>query len=489
MPCGGQLIIQRGVRLMAINNETLERLSWRDPSGFVVKKNKRIFRAVSILKVADVQALLDAPWYRKGVADGWFPASEWAADHDDAVPDTPQWRWLEHRAVDFPCYPHEITALQLYDAAKMTLQIARTALEHGWIIKDASAWNILFEHGKPRFCDILSFERMDESGVWIAYAQFCRHFLIPLLLYRHAGMQTSAMFVQHRDGIQPEQARRIIRGWRAYVQPALEAVTLPTFFGTMRQSRPAGVGNAPKSRPVELAKFLLQRTLKRLEKHVDALRPAASGKPTKWENYEADRDHYSGPDVVVKTAFVRAAVERPDIATVLDLGCNAGEFSKVAADAGKTVVAADYDHGALSRLYQQLRGAALPISPILLDIGRPTPAVGWMNQEVGSFMARAAGKFDCIMALGLVHHLLVSERASLPMILEFFLSLAPRFLVLEWIEPQDRRFAEIAGINEALYAAMSIDSFERVFSEKYTIEKKQLLVAGNRTLYFLEKKD
>lgn len=474
---------------MTTNIETLKKISWRDPSGFVAKKDGRIFRAVSAQKIEDVEILINAPWYRKGVADGWFPHSEWVDGRVESVIDTPKLRWLEHRAINFPCYPHEITALQLYDAAKMTLRIATIALENGWIIKDASAWNILFEHGKPKFCDILSFERMDKSGVWIAYAQFCRHFLIPLLLYRHAGMPTAAMFVQYRDGVQPEQARRIIGGWRAYVQPALEVVTLPTFFGAMHQSRAAGVGSAATVRPTELAKFLLQRTLKRLEKHLDALKPTALARPTKWENYEADRDHYSISDVVVKTAFVHAAVDRPEIAAVLDLGCNAGEFSKIAADAGKTVMAADYDHGALSRLYQQLRGVTLPISPILLDIGRPTPAVGWMNQEVDSFMTRAAGKFDCIMALGLVHHLLVSERASLPMILEFFLSLSPRFLILEWIEPQDRRFAEIAGINEELYASMSIDGFERVFCEKYTIEKKQTFLSGNRTLYFLEKKD
>lgn len=489
MPCGVPIIMKLGVRQMAINIKAVQKVSWRDPAGFVAKKNGRIFRAVSTHKIADIQALFNAPWYCKGVADGWFPASEWLEGREDSVYDSAEFRWLEHRAIDFPCYPHEITALQLYDAAKMTLLIARTALEHGWIIKDASAWNILFEHGNPVFCDILSFERIDASGIWVAYAQFCRHFLTPLLLYRNAGMQTSALFVQYRDGVQPEQARRIISGWRAYMQPVLEVVTLPAFFGSMRQLRTSGAKHTPKARPPELVKFLLMRTFKRLEKHLDKLKPASSAKPTKWENYEADRDHYSTPDVLVKTAFVRAAVERPDIVTVLDLGCNAGEFSKVAAKAGKKVVAADYDHGALSRLYQQLRDAALPISPILLDIGRPTPAVGWMNQEVDSFMVRAAGKFDCIMALGLVHHLLVSERASLPMILEFFLSLAPRFLVLEWIEPQDRRFAEIAGINEALYSSMSIDSFESIFSEKYTIEKKQPLVAGNRTLYLLERKD
>jgi len=472
---------------MATRIETLEKISWRDPSGYVAKKDGRIFRAVSTACIPNVQWLLDVAWYRQGIADGWFPESEWVGGRVPFVVDTNELRWLEHRALAFPCYAHEITALQLYDAAKLTLTVAKAALEHDWIIKDASAWNILFEHGKPRFCDILSFERADDSGMWIAYAQFCRHFLIPLLLYRDAGIQPASLFMLHRDGVQPDQARRILSGWRAYVQPTLEAVTLPALFGRLQQSR-ANSGQEPKAKSAELARFLLGRTLKRLDKHIDALKPAASVKPTKWENYEADRDHYSAPDLVVKTDFVRAAMQQPQISTVLDLGCNAGEFSKVVAQVGKTVLAADYDHGALSRLYYELRGAKLAISPILLDIGRPTPAVGWMNREVESFMVRASGKFDCIMALGLVHHLLVSERATLPMILEFFLALDARFLVLEWIEPQDRRFSEIAGINEQLYSDISIRNFEDIFSENYQIEKKEKLVAGNRVLYFLKKR-
>lgn len=470
---------------MTTNINPLKRLSWRDPSGFVASKDNRIFRAVSTHKVSEIQALMDAQWYRDGVARGWFPASEWTDNRVESINDTDQIRWLEHRALAFPCYPHEITALQLYDAAILTLAIAKQALAHGWIMKDASAWNVLFEDGKPRFCDILSFEPVDDSGIWIAYAQFIRHFLIPLLLFGRTGIQISSLFTLHRDGVQPEQAKRMMSGWRLYVQPALEAVTLPLMFGHSQEAR-ASI-KAPKAKPADLARFLVERTLTRLEKHVASLKPAASVKPTKWENYEADRDHYTASDVASKSAFVGAMMECPEIRTVIDLGCNAGEFSKIAARAGKTVLAADFDHGALSRLYQELREADLPISPVLLDIGRPTPAVGWMNQEVDSFMRRASGKFDCIMALGLVHHLLVSERASLPMILEFFVAIDPTFLLLEWIEPNDRRFAEIAGVNEGLYTDISLAEFERVFSEKYTIEKKELLASGSRTLYFLKR--
>lgn len=471
---------------MTIDFDPPTKLSWRDPSGFVVKKDNRIFRAVSTHKVPEVEALIASTWYQEGVENGTFPSSTWLDGQSAPVIDTAQFGWLEHRAIAFPCYPHEITALQLYDAGKLTLAIARTALANGWIIKDASAWNILFEDGKPRFCDILSFERVDNTGIWIAYAQFFRHFLIPLLLYRHTGLQTSALFVLHRDGVAPEQAGRMISGWRRFVQPTLEAITLPLMFGAKRQAS-AG-GEAPVERSAELAEFLLARTLARLEKHLDALKPCATAKATKWENYEADRDHYSAPDVTNKSDFVAAMMQRSDIGTVLDLGCNAGEFSKIAATAGKTVVAADFDHGALSRLYQELRHKALPISPILLDIGRPTPAVGWLNREVDSFMARAKHKFDCVMALGLVHHLLVSERATLAMILEFFVEIDPAYLLLEWIEPVDRRFSEIAGINDFLYSEMSLERFELVFAEKYDIESKLLLTSGTRTLYFLKRK-
>lgn len=464
----------------------MKTLSWRDPAGFVTKLDGRIFRAVHPSHADDVQALIEAPWYREGVDKGWFASSEWVANNGAGLLPKMEVRWLEHRALYFPSYPHEITALQLYDAALLTLAIARKALDNGWMIKDASAWNVLFEHGRPVFCDILSFERFDNTGIWKAYGQFFRHFIIPLLIHRSAGVQPSAWFLLHRDGVEPEAARPLLRGWRGWRQPALEAVTLPALFGrrggAARTRKPAATDNPA------LSVFLFGRMLTRLERHIEALRPGARAQPTKWENYEAERDHYSASDVSGKSAFVATMLARSDIRTVLDLGCNAGEFSKIAAAAGKAVVAADFDPGALSRLYGQLREQHLSISPVLLDIGRPTPAVGWMNGEVDSFMARARGQFDCILALGLVHHLLVSERASLAMIMDFFLAMDPAFLLVEWIEPEDRRFAEIAGINEALYADLSMAAFERTFAQHYVIERKETLAVGGRTLFFFRRR-
>lgn len=472
-----------------MNSELPEKLSWRDPSGFVARKNGRILRAVASGKVENLKKLLNSSWYQKKIIAGWFPQSDWLEGRIDGIVDSTQFTWLEHQALSFPCYPHEITALQLYDAAKLTLAIAKEALVHDWVLKDASAWNVLFDNGRPSFCDILSFEPRDDSGIWVAYAQFYRHFVIPLLLHKECGVQTSWLFLIYRDGVPPEQARRMIKGPRAYLQPALEAVTLPTILANMGGSSiKIGTSKKREQQQPQLARYLLERTFKRLEKHIDALKPTQANQQTKWENYETNRTHYSDADISIKQEFVRSVIDCSSAKTVLDLGCNAGEFSKIAASLGKHVLAADYDHGALTRLYAELRQSDQCIAPIMLDLGRPTPAVGWMNVEIPSFIERAQGKFDCIMALGLIHHLLVSERATLQMIFEFIHALDPKILIIEWIAPQDPRFQEIAGLNRQLYTDITKTQFEIAFSSAYSIVKQQLLPSGTRTLYFFERK-
>jgi SAM-dependent methyltransferase len=401
----------------------------------------------------------------------------------DFVGDT-AYRWLEHETLRFPCYPHEITAAQLHESAHLTLSLAMEALENGWILKDASAWNVLFDGGRPVFCDILSFEPGPAPALWPAYAQFQRHFIIPLLLNKHLGVRPDTVFLQHRDGMPPEEARRMLRGLKAWRQPSLEAVTLPALFA--RRAVPGGRSgdNSPRvAHEPALAKHLLARTFRRLQRHLNRLAAPAGQKASTWVNYERERDHYSSADLDTKRAFIARSLGDPHIRTVLDLGCNTGEFSFLAASLGKQVVAADFDGQCLERVYARARGEGSPVQPLVLNIGRPTPAVGWMSREVPGVLERARGRFDCLMMLGLVHHLLVTERASLAMIFELVRALQPRRLIIEWVEPGDRRFREISGMNAGLYDALSREAFEAELTGRFTIDASQSLPGGTRVLY------
>ncbi len=415
---------------------------------------------------------------------GSFPATSWLETPPSDFDDAASYRWLEHETLRFPCYPHEITAAQLHDAGRLTLSLALEALDNGWLLKDASAWNVLFDGGRPVFCDILSFEPGPAPALWPAYAQFLRHFIIPLLLNKHLGIRPETVFLQHRDGMPPEEARRMLRGLKAWRQPSLEAVTLPALFtGRAAPDGRTGADSPRVTRDPALSKHLLARTFRRLQRHLERLGSPVRAKASTWVNYERERDHYSTEDLAAKRAFITKSLGDPDIRTVLDLGCNTGEFSFLAAALGKQVVAADFDGQCLEKVHARARGEHSPVQPLVLNIGRPTPAVGWMSREIPAVLERARGRFDCLMMLGLVHHLLVTERASLGMIFELIRALQPRRLMIEWIEPVDRRFREISGINARLYDNLSRAAFEAELIGSFLIDASQPLPGGTRVLY------
>ena len=73
---------------------------------------------------------------------------------------------------------------------------------------------------------------------------------------------------------------------------------------------------------------------------------------SRWVEYESSREHYGAEDLRQKAEFVRDALADPAIPSVLDLGCNTGEYSVLAANLGKSVVAADADDASIQRLYE-----------------------------------------------------------------------------------------------------------------------------------------
>jgi SAM-dependent methyltransferase len=459
-----------------------EALSWRDPAGFVLRDQGRILRAVAPEKAAQTRALLGASWMQGLMATGLVPRTAELAGPAPVLNDSRDWLWLEHEEITFPCYPHESTALQLYDAADLTLRLAIAAAEQGWVLKDASAWNVLQSRGKPVFVDFLSFDRLEPTGVWIAYGQFVRHFLLPLLLFRQLGMTPVEVFLANRDGVAPERAAALLSRWSLCSPTAVELVVLPKWLARSGSRLIANQSaQAPRRFDPEIARSILLRTLRRLQRLLKRLRPDTSRLRSVWAGYEEERSHYSERDLEAKREFVR--VHLGDSRSVLDLGANAGEFSFMAAECGGSVVAADSDHAALLRLHARISADARPVTPLLLDIARPTPAIGWENREVASFLDRAAGRFDCVLALGLLHHLLVSERASLPMLAALLDRLDPKQIILEWVDPKDPRFRQLAGLNADLYRNLDAKAMEAQLGQKFRLIAKSPLPSAARVMY------
>ena len=443
----------------------------------------RIFRAVTPRKADQALEVLRAPWLQQLIADGEFPQTFAVDQPSAALRGLGDWLWLEHAALPFPCYPHEITALQLYDSAHLTLKVATAAALGGWILKDASAWNVLHSRGRCVFVDLLSFERQAGVPRWMAYGQFARHFLLPLMIFRRLSITPPDVFMSNRDGVTPERAYELLRVAGALSPDGLELVLMPKWFaGAGGRLIEAESRRPPKAVDARLSEDLLVRTLARLGRTLERLHPDESKAQSTWNDYEEDRSHYSGPDLEAKKEFVRRNVG--GASQILDIGCNAGEFSLIALGEGRSVVSADFDHPALGKLYRRIRGTNQPITPVLLNLGRPTPAVGWLNREIPSFLDRAAGQFDCVLFLGLIHHLLVTERASLPMLAELLAHLGPRRLILEWIDPTDRKFRQLSGVNHGLYELLNAAALEECFrAAQFDLVEKLPLPCGTRVMY------
>lgn len=96
-----------------------------------------------------------------------------------------------------------------------------------------------------------------------------------------------------------------------------------------------------------------------------------------------------------KRAFLHRVCEQLRPTPVLDIGCNTGQHSFMAAVQGAMVVALDVDMPSLNRLYRRARERHASVLPLRMDIANPSPGIGWRNRERTSFLARII----CIIAV------------------------------------------------------------------------------------------
>jgi SAM-dependent methyltransferase len=197
-------------------------------------------------------------------------------------------------------------------------------------------------------------------------------------------------------------------------------------------------------------------------------------KPAASEN-EAKRD------------FVRRALERARPRRVLDAGANTGEFALVAAEAHSEVVAIDSDPVSVGHLWRRAKELNANVLPLVVDLAHPSPPLGWRNAEQCSFLDRARGKFDCVLMLALVHHLLVNERVPLREIFSLAAELSTRSLIIEYVGPGDPMFQKTARGRDWLHADLSSDLFEREAARWFNVTDSFQSPGSHRKLYWMER--
>jgi SAM-dependent methyltransferase len=363
----------------------------------------------------------------------------------------------------------------------LTADLFQAALSQGFGLKDATPYNVLFRGASPVFVDILSFERREpRDATWTAYAQFVRTFLLPLLAHREFGVPAADVFLRRRDGWEPEELYRWA-GWRKLLSPPfLGLVTLPHWMAQKTPAKPDGYHPSLLDSP-EKARFILDHLLNDCSRKLDRLEPRTTA--SAWTDYLDHKSLYTPAQLDQKERFVREALDLTKPRTALDVGANEGRFSFLAARHGASVVAIDTDPAVAGKLWREAHAESLEVLPLVVDLTRPTPALGWRNQECASFLERARGSFDLVMMLAVIHHMLVTERIPLGDLLRLAAEMTRGYLLIEFVAPSDPMFVRIARGREMLHKDLTRTAFEAAASVHFDLVRAQPLDGLDRCLY------
>lgn len=445
--------------------------SFKDPSGFVFESGGKFHRQVNRNYQKEYELLMNSGLYSRLVDEKLLiPHSE----IDENLTNTQEWfKTLLPEQIEYISYAYEWCFEELKDAALVTLQILRTSLDFGMIIKDATPFNIQFHKGKPVLIDTLSFEKYDPLQPWVAYRQFCQHFLFPLYLEFYLKADLQKTLTTYMDGIPVEITSKML--------PLNANLSLGVWLHVYTQN---SLRHSSKTK-AEQIRFNKKKLLNLISHLESIIKKFVVRKSTAWSNYYEET--ILGKEYLANKAQIfQEFCEDLNVTSALDLGANEGFFTKLLAQRNIKVVATDTDSRTIGNLYQYVKkGNITSILPLILDVTNPSPALGFNNSERSAFHDRI--KTDLVIALALIHHLVIGRNISLQMIADYFASIAPH-LIIEFVPREDEKVQEMLASRKDVFQDYTMEKFEEFFAAHFLITKKKNIPSSPRFLYLMQRK-
>jgi len=451
--------------------------SFRDPSGFMFKHDGKLYRQVNQKYREEYDLLMNS-----GLFDQLNKSRTLIAHKEVELALAPRpeiaYKVIQPEIVDFISYPYEWCFNQLKDAAILTLAIARRALEFGMSLKDASAYNIQFHQGRPIFIDTLSFEKYEEGTPWVAYRQFCQHFLAPLALMAKADIRLAQLMRLHIDGIPLDLASKLLPG-----STRLNfGLTTHIHIHAKSQQRYADKEVSQDKVKARMSKTSMYGLLDSLLSTVKSLNVKTI--QTEWTDYYQD-NNYTQASFEAKRQLVRSFIEQVQPKQVWDLGGNTGEFSRAASELQIPTVCFDIDPGAVQQNYDLVKANKEKFMlPLCMDLTNPSPDLGWHNAERESMQAR--GPVDLVMALALIHHLAISNNVPLLDVADYFADLG-EYLIIEFVPKSDSQVKRLLASRLDIFPDYTLEGFRNAFKQRYVLLDEKPVEGSERTLFLMKR--
>ena len=464
-----------------MDSATADEGSFRDPSGRLYRVGDRIFRTVMPRAADDFDFVRASGFFDAQVKRGNLVSLE-LVEPDTLGSLAEGARYvLEHPKLPFISFPYEWPFSLLKAAALLQLDLHIDALDYDVNLSDASAYNVQFRGARPVFIDTLSFKRYREGEFWLAHRQFCEQFLNPLLLRSLIGVPHNEWYRGALEGITAQALRRVLPwqsnlSWNVLTHVVLQA-RLQSASSNQQEAQ-----RLVKQRKLPRAAF--RQMLSGLRRWIGGLEPSGE-KKTVWSDYARDNS-YASNEARLKREFVAsfAAALRPSL--LWDIGCNTGDYSEVALDAGAgLVVGFDADQRALDLAVARGRAEDLNFLPLYLDAANPPPSQGWAQQERPGLSQRA--ECEAILALAIVHHLAIGRNIPLPAVVNWLVGMAPQG-VIEFVQKSDPMVQRLLQLRDDIFEDYQESTFMQALEARADIVKSLTVSASGRRLFWFRRR-
>jgi ribosomal protein L11 methylase PrmA len=365
-------------------------------------------------------------------------------------------------------------------STRMVTGVPRLPPRRCVVVEVATAYNIQFDGARPVFIDRLSFRRYVDGQFWLGHRQFCEQFLNPLLLRSIFGIPHNAWYRGSPEGIGAAELSALLPLRRKLSWRVLTNVVMQ---GSLQKTKSSDAQRRVEQGKLRFPKVAFVRLLNSLHSWIESLHPA-DRRPTTWQEYSR-QNSYRDAEAEAKRKFIARFVSEHRPRMVWDIGCNTGDYSVAALQAGaRSAIGFDFAQGALDLAFDRARSERISFLPLFLDATNPVPDQGWGQGERRGLAARAAA--DAVLALALVHHVAISGNVPLDRVLTWLTSLAPRG-VIEFIPKSDPMVVELLRLREDIFPDYNEESFVRSMQQRARIVASETVSASGRKLFAFER--
>ena len=383
--------------------------------------------------------------------------------------------------IPFITNPYEWSFEQYKQAALLTLRIQKYALTKGFILKDASAYNVTMFEGKPIFIDTLSFDFYEEGTPWRAYKQFITHFFGPLVLAKYHGTDIFKMMQTHIDGIPVKLIASLL--------PGKSKLSSTLYTNIHLLAKMEGKHSEDYKAETKVAKLSLKAQNNILDSLYEYIKKLSLNEATEWGDYYT-KTNYDAKAFETKKELIKSWVTPLQAKRIIDVGGNDGTFAR-ALDSDAHLIVTDIDANAVDQNFAKAQqNKEQNMLAFVCDVLQPVPGIGFNNTERHSLIERLqAYAPDVTMALALIHHITLSGNVPFEKSAAFFASFS-NYLVIEFPKREDSWVTSLLVRKREFinhFDFYNEENFEAGFKTYFTLEKKETIQGTSRVLYLFKK--